>query len=337
MQSAEARWRHLSMAFPHLDDRGEKRPLILISVPYTDVDEVKVVQELLAGRIAGHVKSAERAMVKPAWVQELGKDFDALRNPQLAIANPAIYTFPFFLTWQRRHQWGVLPYAVHNRLGVICHPDHPKRQDLIGIEKEYAEALGQAKSERTALWVNDPKHARWLPMLLNAAGSKPISLSRVPGEPLAKQHKSPTIFSVGAYLHKEILPLMCAVLPDSQVGSAYAANARELEVSDLSDGLRPDKLEDWPKNSAIVTDLAVLPSVWADSGWSVLRLPHCVYVPIGIGYSVATVPLLLEHSAWRNDLLRDAGETLTPAAAALSDLGIELDERLWTADRENGG
>jgi hypothetical protein len=171
---------------------------------------------------------------------------------------------------------------------------------------------------------------------LTAAGSKPISISRVPGEPLAKQHRSPTIFSVGAYLHKEILPLMCAVLPDSQVGSAYAAHARELEVSDLSDGLIPDKLDDWTKNSAIVTDLAVLPSVWADSGWSVLRLPHCVYVPIGIGYSVATVPLLLEHGAWRNDLLRDAGETLTPAAAALSDLGIELDERLWTADRCDG-
>jgi hypothetical protein len=333
MQSAEARWRHLSMAFPQLDDRGDKRPLILVSRPYTKVKEVNEMQEWLGARISGRAGGRGRPVLRPAWIQQLGEDFDALRHPQLAIANPAIYTFPFFLTWQRRHQWGVLPYAVHNRLGVICHPDHPQKQILIQIQKDYADDLERAKDERTAFWVNDPKHARWLPLLVEAAGLAPILIDRSVGAlPLTQQHNSGTLFSAGAYLHKEILPLICSILPNQRTGAAYAEFAQELEVSEVA-GLLPNKVDDFQRTSALIADLAVIPTKLEKAGWLVLRLPHCVYVPIGIGYSVAAVPLLLEDAVWRNDLLRDVGEVLTPASVQLSEIGIELDKRLWTADR----
>jgi len=337
MQSAETRWRHLSMAFPHLDDRGKKRPLVLVSRSYTTIAQVETMQNSLAALVQNHAQEQNRRVLKPAWIQELGEDFDALRHPQLAIANPAIYTFPFFLTWQRRHQWGVLPYAVHNRLGVICHPKHSQSKALRETQEAYNEDLKRAKSDLTALWVNDPKHARWLTLLLTAAGTTPIDINRKPGSlSLAQQHTSGTLFSVGAYLHKEILPLMCSVIPDPEVGSVYAEYARELEVSDLKDGLLPANLDDWPIESAVIADLAVLPSTLESAGWSVFRLPHCVYVPIGIGYSVGAVPLLLEHSSWRNRLLWEAGEMLVNAETELANLGIELDKRLWTADRLDG-
>ena len=338
MQSADARWRHLSMAFPHLGDRGEKRPLILVSRTYTDVTQVNEMQDWVGARISSHASSRGRDVLKPIWIQQLGEDFDALRHPELAIANPCIYTFPFFLTWQRRHQWGVLPYAVHNRLGVVCHPEHSQSKMLLQIQREYADYLNRAKNERTALWVNDPKHARWLPLIMEAAGSISVSIDRsVNAAPLAQQHTSDTVFSVGAYLHKEILPLICAIIPDPRAGSTFAEFARELEVSDLRSGFIPSKVDEFPRNSAVIADLAVLPAQLEKAGWLVFRLPHCVYVPIGIGYSVAAVPLLLEDSVWRNDLLRDVGSVLVPAAAKLADLGIELDNRLWMADSGNGG
>jgi hypothetical protein len=276
--------------------------------------------------------------LKPDWIQQLGEDFDALRHPQLAIANPAIYTFPFFLTWQRRHQWGVLPYAVHTRLGVICHPEHPARITLTQIQKEYTEELDHARSDQAAFWVNDPKYARWLAILLEVAGSGPVNIDRTANAaPLAEQHTSPTLFSVGSYLHKEILPLLCAVVPTPRTGGIYAQYARELEVSELGGGFLPSDPSAWPKNSAVIADLAVLPASLEQSGWLVLRLPHCVYVPVGIGYSVAAVPMLLEDRAWRNDLLQDAGQALIPAAGALANLGIELDDRFWNADRTDRG
>lgn len=335
LQSAEARWRHLSMAFPHLDDRGhERRDIILVSREYTNIRQVNDMQKWLRSKIKGHLSNRDRVVLEPTWIQGLGEDFDALRHPQLAIANPAVYTFPFFLTWQRRHQWGVLPYAVHTRLGVICCNDHPKHSVLREIENAYSEDLDSARADEDAFWVNDPKHARWLSILLESSGSTPIDIDRSANAlPIAEQHTSATIFSVGAYLHKEILPLLCTVVPNVHLGGKYAQYARELEVTDLTAGGLLSDISKWQKNSAVIADLAVLPANLEQQGWAVFRLPHCVYVPIGVGYSVAAVPIFLQDRTWTDDLLEEVGEFLTPATDDLAQLGIELEKRFWMAGR----
>jgi hypothetical protein len=116
-------------------------------------------------------------------------------------------------------------------------------------------------------------------------------------------------------------------MANPHTGTAYANYAQELEIGQFEDLLKAD-LKNWPAASAIIVDLAVASNAKVDAGWTLFRLPHCVYLPIGIGFSVATVPLLRDKE-FRNQLLADAGETIGPAKDELAKLGIDLDPRLW--------
>jgi hypothetical protein len=335
LQSVEARWRHVSIAFPQLAAHTiERSKLLLASVPYTNLDAVARMQTGLVGSINTRFRDAVSA---PEWIQTLGKDFDALRHPQLAIATPIIYTFPFLLSWQRRHQWGVLPYATHTRLGVFVRSHHPNFLQLCNIEAAYNSAL--LEKETTPLWLNEMEYAKWLPILLNAAGDEPVRIQRGVGQNIREQHLRPTVFSVGAYLHKELLPLACAVLADIRVAESFVKNVEELQVSEYFELLPENDTTPWPNASAIIVDLAVAEEPDPSSGWRLLRLPHSVYTPIGIGFSVLALPLLVSDVTtrrWWNDRLADAGENLLPAKVELSKIGIELDERLWVGNYLHG-
>jgi hypothetical protein len=122
-------------------------------------------------------------------------------------------------------------------------------------------------------------------------------------------------------------------VPNVHLGGKYAQYARELEVTDLTAGGLLSDISKWQKNSAVIADLAVLPANLEQQGWAVFRLPHCVYVPIGVGYSVAAVPIFLQDRTWTDDLLEEVGEFLTPATDDLAQLGIELEKRFWMAGR----
>lgn len=329
LQSASARWRHVSMAFPRLamDDR-ESQKIIVVGVNYTNLDAVRKMQELVRQLVANRFKSA---VTEPEWINELGPDFDALRHPQLAIASASIYTFPFLLTWQRRHQWGVLPYATHTRLGVVIHKDHSRYAEIRQLEADYNHALEEAKQTHSPYWVNDPRYVRWLPLVLDAAGTGGVSLNRSVGT-IGSQHTSATVFSVGAYLHKELLPLACAIAGNSELSLRMITVVQQLEVSEFAQLLDPQA--QWPKDSALIVDLAHLPSMMQLTHLELIRLAHCVYVPVGIGFSIVAYPLVITDIDWTYDLVRDAGESLIPARSGLSQIGIELDERLWARSQE---
>ena len=333
--SASARWQHLSLAFPHLNSGplfSPRRDLILVSREYTPVEEVKHMQDMLRTRVRStfEEENSEHRIVEPDWINTLGENFDALRHPQLAIASPAIYTFPFYLTWQRRHLWGVLPYARHSKLGVIVRDKHPMLDPLQKLESEYRIAHNSSTNSGQLLWSNDPRFADWLRLLVEATlQSKESGVGTVAVDSDDWSiHESPTVFSVGAYLHKEILPLTCATIPNPHIGANYANHAREIDVLQFKKYFERISLPSWHDASAIIVDLALTPRDAISNGWKIFSLPHCVYVPIGIGYSVATIPFL-RNSSWRNDLLRDAGEMLRPASSELAKIGIDLDRRLW--------
>jgi hypothetical protein len=340
-QSAETRWRHLSIAFPQLvSHTRNSKSLVLVSRPYTTVESVAEMQGVVGTLIRTHL-GASRTVVVPAWIAALGEDFDALRHPQLAIANPTFYTFPFFLTWQRRHQWGVLPYATHARIGVVVRKDHPNIDGLRAIEKGYSENLALAKGQESPIWVSDPIHVRWLALLLSIANDDIRALHGNAGATVFDRWKSePAILSVGAYLHKELLPLACAVLADSSVSADFATKVTPIEPSALEkSGIIGDVANNpWHQNSAVIVDLAIVPEIDPSSTLELLRLPHCVYVPIGIGFSILAWPLIDSDAKtrdWTRDLLRSAGEALVPAKSALSRIGIEIDERLWNSPSAN--
>jgi hypothetical protein len=328
LQSAEARWTHLSAAFPSLLSRPKHaQPILLVSTPYTKVSCVAKMQGVVSTLIKTRL-SNQHQIVEPSLISELGINFDALRHPELAIANPVFYTFPFLLTWQRRHQWGVLPYATHARLGIIVRNTHPKIIELKKYESDYDKMLLEANNEKSPYWVSDPHYLRWLPMLLDAADVK--------SDPSFKETtnlEQPTVLSVGAYLHKELLPLACAVSMDPLVAASYTDKVRQIDQT-LFDGLNLNANEaeiTWNESSAIIVDLALLPSSLS-SELTLLRLPHCVYVPVGIGFSVFAWPILnsdIKAKEWTYNLLRTAGDTLLTEKKELSGIGIEMDERFW--------
>lgn len=360
LKSAEARWRHLMAAFPQLDVEAgrDHQKYILVPSHYTSLAAVHDMQHFIENQITDTF--GDRIYI-PERIRGLNQDFDVLKYPEFAIANPCFYTLPFFLTWQRRNLWGVLPYATHSRLGLFIREDHPQIDDLKQVQSEHEAAL--EREAQYGLWVQDPSHARWLPIILDAAGDKPSRLDRTKGE-LHEQHKTPTVFSVGAYLHQELLPLACAALGNMQAAADFAERAQLLEPSELArllsaKGLKsmvvqpptPDsetpeagttasktvpKADDikhlWPRESAIIVDLALCTEPQHGSGLTLLRLPHCVYVPIGIGYSVLAWPLLARNAEarkWTARLLSFSAQLLVRSKADLSKIGIELDQRLW--------
>lgn len=354
LKSAEMRWRHIIAAFPQLNafEEVSHRKILLIPALYTKIPAVHAMQNFVAQRI----KHAFGDQVVPVdWVSDLKEDFDALKYPQLAIANPSFYTLPFFLTWQRRHLWGVLPYAIHSRLGVILRRDHPKITLLEEFQREYEKRL--SRDSAYGLWVHDPSLAQWLTILLKAVGERPAKLDRTNPD-FRAQHKSPMVFAVGAYLLQELLPLACAVLGSSETAAHLAAKAQRIEPSELPKivpveslkilvdssytNLIPISAADtntaaqdnpaWPQTSAIIVDLALCQEPDRQSNLILLRLPHCVYVPIGIGYSVLTWPLLGRTPHARKaaaELLVYSAQFLIDAQKDLSRIGIELDRRLW--------
>ena len=325
--SARARWSHMSMAFPSMGKPGSgKEDVFLISVQYTPLQSVRDMQQVIGTLLRGRFHSA--IADDPRWIEVLGNNFDALRHPQLAIANAAFYTFPFFLTWQRRHQWGVLPYGTHDRLGVIVSKNHRNLKDLQRIEEEYIASRLASKASRIAHWNIDARHSLWLDMLLEAA-EVPVPWPTLPSKPdIVANHKSATLFTVGAYLYKELLPLSCIARGARHCATSLAQKAIELDPGDLS-GMQGTSPSGWHANSAVIVDLAVCST--APTGFKLFRLPHNVYIPVGIGYSVQAVPLLLNTvtTVWVNDLVRDAGQTLLREKDDLLQLGIDIDDRFW--------
>jgi hypothetical protein len=355
LKSAEVRWRHIMAAFPQLDmlEQFDRRRILLIPALYTKIDAVHEMQSFIAHQI--RYKFGDQVVV-PEWVDKLAEDFDVPKFPELAIANSTIYTLPFFLTWQRRHLWGVLPYAIHTRLGVLISTDHPALGKLEEYERGYQERL--ARDSAYGLWVHDPSLAGWLSILMKEAGENPCRLNRADSN-FDEQHTRPTVFAVGVYLHQELLPLACAVLGDSETAAAFAVNAVRLEPTEFEKWILPKvqqsgpsekpveqtptvavsgssssdgKSSQWPNPSAVIVDLALCKEPEPSSGWRLLRMPHCVYLPIGIGYSVLSWPLLARNTEarkWTARLLTFSADMLCRSKDELSAIGIELDQRLW--------
>jgi len=329
LKSAEVRWRHIMSAFPQLDalEPFEQRRILLIPALYTKIEAVHDVQRLIENRIKNRFGNQ---IHEPDWVRKLGDDFDVPKYPELAIANSAIYTLPFFLTWQRRHLWGVLPYAIHTRVGVLISKYHPALPKLEEYEKGYQERL--ARDSAYGLWVHDPSLAGWISVLMESAGDNPCRLTPDSSN-FQAQHISPTVFVVGTYLHQELLPLSCAVLGNSHTASAFALNTVRVEPSEFDKwAVLQSEQGQWPDASAIIVDLALCKEPDASSSWRLLRMPHCVYLPIGIGYSVLAWPLLarnVDARRWSARTLTLAADMLSESKAELSLIGIELDQRLW--------
>src|ERR1700681_750539 len=334
IQSARVRWKRAMQVFPQLalTMRGgsEEAGITVATTKYTEIPRVAEAQKLIASLVASNFDNA----ITPTWI-ERDDDFDAIRHPQLAIATPTLYTFPFFLTWQRRHQWGVLPYATHTRLGVAISVNHPRITEIKKLKDDFDKGRDAQRLAGSAYWywMLDPRHARWIELLFDAArkGGAVADISN----PLATAYAAhtPSVFSVGAYLQKEILPLACATLGDTKSAQYIASSVRQVDVTELPEVVSSPCMQN--PASALIFDLAYHAEV-TGKGLEVLALPHCVYVPVGIGFSIPALPLLdwdNETREWRSELLRAAGTTLIKAKDELSEIGIELDERLWKSPR----
>ena len=165
---------------PRYTTPGTQRRYACLKVPYTDIPQVKVLQERLcelSRRVLGSEFVQERTPLHPHHHRR----FDAFKRPEIAISNEAIYSFPFFLSPIRRSAWGVIPYAWQRGLGVAV-PSH------FEITHEL-EALNNTEDDFSKL--SDHGQAYWLEVLFDYA-------DKVNGK----------VYSIDGYLHGEIVPLI---------------------------------------------------------------------------------------------------------------------------------
>lgn len=346
-RSAAARWSHVGDVFPRIVlDASNNSQLLLVRVEYTDVDAVKSMQAVLGSEIERRIDN-----IHPIeWASDKRVKFDAFGHPEISICAPTIYTFPFFLTWQRRHQWGVIPYATHNQVGVIIHREHPQCKSLTERSEKYAQHQTRG-GRRSMSWMATDVRADWLVELMRGVGTKPsrrlpppkngdspaaVHQSTAPlfGVSFAAVHQSATLFAVDAYLYKDLVPLAFATLGLPDVAARFPLYAEELNLSEIKEFVVDSDENEWPRASAVIVDRAMVKPEDLPEQFTLLTLPHGVYVPVGIGYSVLAYPMLYPKGQYdlARELARIAGSVLVPAKDELARLGIDLNERLWEAD-----
>ena len=263
--SATGRWDEMQRAFRYPPAHAPK--YIIARCVYTPIAAVEALQERL-------VDCAKRTFGEPEDF-DTGQHFDAVRRPEIAICNETLYTFPFFLSWQRRHTWGVIPYGSHQAVGLLIHQDHKAYREL----KLFDKTDNWAAPDPT---VGDP----WITTLLHHIG---IADGR--------------LYSVAGYLHQELIPLAILRTGSDKTQSLFLKYGKPVQPSDLgSGGVFPRLLEEKrSRKDAMIVDLAevhAMPQQLQTQGYRVLTLKHDLYVPVGIGFSLLMAPQLLKDNRW---------------------------------------
>ena len=224
-----------------------------------------------------------------------GGYFDVVRRPGIATYNEVVYLFPFFMTPQRRTTWGVLPYARHTQLGLLLHKTHLHRKRLM---------------DDIARQGDEPESLEWLANLL-------AKVEELDGK----------IFAVDGYLHDELLPLMVLKLGDDPSGERFYRVGQVVEPREKERMGIFDSQAKRQKNVRVI-DLADRRDYepYLKKGFQILEVRHTLDIPVGIGYSLLMLPMLIEGGLWKEMLGVVRKHLGRPEIVQkLSDVGIEVD------------
>lgn len=277
--------------------------------------QAKLVDELKRACTEGNLKSMELKSSHPSRPMEIVHE--TMLRPEIPDYLAAICPFPFFLSPSREPKWGVLPYCHHVRLGVVVAKDHKMVETLTGLD---------GKSVPTVNWALD---------LLKAA----------------KDNNTHVVAARG-YIHFEIMRQLVLDQPNqdnrelffnilshfaphelitSGLGEAFGvvfpSDSEEAYTEDTSKSKTADKAF---AGAAVVFELEQRQDIekklnTRGSDWyRIFAVPHGLRVPVGIGFSLRAVPILLENDLWSRLLTIAVQEMGTPEGKqALYDLGLD--------------
>lgn len=214
-------------------------------------------------------------------------------RPSLLAKKRILYLYPFFRSFARRPFWGVIPYARHERIGLLVH------KDLTG-ESGY-----HFDGRRDNAWLGD---------IIDV-------LCRSRGGNLG--------FAEG-YFEEEISE---AIWCNSQTAYEYDFELRRRAISpiDLERAIESSNLEVFLSGDHLNVKLLVF-DLWhkariekcvsGSNSWCVEEFIHDVDVPVGVGFTLSFLPRLLARDYWKQ-ISDEALEKVDPIWPALQRCGIE--------------
>lgn len=222
-----------------------------------------------------------------------------LNAPEEAACQRILYLFPFYITELRRSHWGVIQYGWQRSFCVAVHQMHPTWWKF------------SADATDAAVWLTD---------FANETKEAEGQVSTLLGYVVAEMYNK----VVAAIDNREVKRLL---------GSFKTPEPRD-KTDPLPKHFRADAEQQL--NHAFVFDIADRPQVEKElpATHGIATLRHGLRIPVGIGFTLPTLPALLHDDLWRK-LLKTAERVLEPKniRTALRDYGVELFSSLYAETR----
>jgi len=195
--------------------------------------------------------------------------FDAIINLEFALSAKTIFPFPCFQTEFRRDLFGLVPYASHVAIGWLFHENNPLT-DLFQLKKEFKYHAWRMRPEDAA------KRLEFLSRLFECVSKGQIEL-----------------FVKDNYLNREVLPLLKSNAPHGLLISTFSDEKRFVNIISNDSKWPPDGHD--AKICVLLYDLFADRKLASDSEGSnflQIRFLHDQDIPVGIGFSLPTLPLM---------------------------------------------
>lgn len=239
---------------------------------------------------------------------EQGEHFESSLNEHGVKYLRALYSFPLFLRPSHNSTFGLIPWARQELIGIVL---SDRSQVYTALKTARLDKWKPKKGQPPEDWPTAASR-RWLLNLMQYAQSR--QRSRIGG--------------FAGYIFQEVLSLLAATGPPEPRNALWRAFAIPLSKGSPSDHARERFCEFLATShmNMFVFDPAEALEI---EGWLrtddrlgqhvCIVLPHGLSIPTGIGFTLGTLPSLIEGYAWRH--LREAVDS---AIAANGDLAAKL-------------
>ena len=231
------------------------------------------------------------------------RDFDVIRRTGL-VYNQILYLFPFLLTQTRRPFWGVIPYALHRRIGIYFSTDCEAWKSWCEISEEDKLNRSEGMPPEVLGWFR----GRFLEHFSDSA---------------TKRKEKPRLWVAEGFLHQEILQLLLGEYGSDDITSTFDQFVFPVHRNSFHEQGIPPLESD--RQDVLLFDLTEKPALKERGTGFIAEVPHGLSIPVGIGFTLAMFPNLNRDENW-DHLLEAAKSVLnTPDyERAFKEFGMEL-------------
>jgi hypothetical protein len=274
--------------------RSYRSPEVLVSaVSYTPLPNSLLDQQNAISAALRHFTG-----IRTSDIPDGG--FHRVIQEQIARRSRVVCVFPFFLVPSRRRDWGVLPFAWQTSIAVVLPREHPAAIEWNEQNVATRELMVPPQSNPLA------SSLEWLERLI-------LHTAELGG----------TALWVQGYAQFEILLESAQRLGDSRIAIALARTNSSVDtLAAACERLQQDSLS---LRSFCVIDPAqsYIFRQSLDSTHQVIVCRHDLHIPVGIGFSLACLPMLLIDGRWKK-ILETARQQYIPFADDFEALGIRF-------------